>query len=73
MILFSTVIQVFLSRHSFLPLLQDNNHDNSKGCGEMDRLNLLIHNLDLSYRLEWSGERQVKLSRHGHQLGIFQL
>lgn len=50
---------------------KDNN--NNKASGEMDRLNLLIHNLDLSYRLEWAGERKVKLKHHGHELGIFQL
>lgn len=44
-----------------------------KTLGEMDRLKLLIHNLDLSYRLEWVGQRKVKLSQHSHELGTFQL
>ncbi|KAL3742997.1 hypothetical protein ACJRO7_018322 [Eucalyptus globulus] len=43
-----------------------------KGAGE-DSLNILIHNLDLSYRLEWADERKVILSRHGHELGTFPL
>ncbi|KAK6137386.1 hypothetical protein DH2020_028858 [Rehmannia glutinosa] len=41
---------------------------NNKASTEMDRLKLLIHNLDLSYRLEWVGERKVKLSQHSHEL-----
>lgn len=45
----------------------------SKASTEMDRLKLLLHNLDLSYRLEWVGERNVKLTQHGRELGIFQL
>lgn len=39
----------------------------------MDRLRQLIHNLDLSYRLEWVNERKVLLERNGHELGTFQL
>ncbi|XP_022737520.1 uncharacterized protein LOC111290469 [Durio zibethinus] len=38
-----------------------------------DRLKLLIHNLDLSYRLEWIGERKVLLTRHGLEIGSFPL
>ncbi|KAL2547655.1 Transducin/WD40 repeat-like superfamily protein [Forsythia ovata] len=57
--------------------LGNDRHANSPGNGqdssEMDRLVLLIHNLDLSYRLEWVGERKVKLTQHGHELGTFQL
>lgn len=45
----------------------------SKPSNEIDRLKLLVHNLDLSYRLEWAGERKVKLTQHGRELGIFQL
>nr|GMC98056.1 WD repeat-containing protein 7 [Ipomoea batatas] len=45
----------------------------SKASTEMDRLKLLLHNLDLSYRLEWVGERNVKLTQHGRELGVFQL
>ncbi|XP_023752745.1 uncharacterized protein LOC111901109 isoform X1 [Lactuca sativa] len=47
--------------------------DNSKDLSEMDRLKNLLHNLDLSYRLEWSSGRQVLLKRHGQELGTFQL
>lgn len=46
---------------------------NKKGSSEMDRLKVLVQNLDLSYRLEWVGERRVKLSQHSNELGIFQL
>ncbi|XP_030453867.2 uncharacterized protein LOC115675382 isoform X1 [Syzygium oleosum] len=42
-------------------------------CAGEDSLNILIHNLDLSYRLEWAGERKVLLTRHGHELGTFPL
>ncbi|VFQ68018.1 unnamed protein product [Cuscuta campestris] len=45
----------------------------SEPSNEIDRLKLLVHNLDLSYRLEWAGERKVKLTQHGRGLGIFQL
>lgn len=38
-----------------------------------DSLKLLVHNLDLSYRLEWVGERKVLLLWHGRELGSFQL
>ncbi|CAH9124813.1 unnamed protein product [Cuscuta epithymum] len=52
-------------------------HNTSKesfeASNEMDKLKLLIHNIDLSYRLEWAGERKVKLTHHGRELGIFQL
>lgn len=47
--------------------------DNTRSCNEADSLKLLIHNLDLSYRLEWVGERKVLLTRHGQELGTFQL
>ncbi|KAL6501729.1 hypothetical protein OROGR_026862 [Orobanche gracilis] len=50
-----------------------NSPGNTKAPTEMDRLKLLIHNLDLSYRLEWVGDRKVKLSQHSHELGTFQL
>ncbi|KAL6502370.1 hypothetical protein OROHE_024648 [Orobanche hederae] len=50
-----------------------NSPGNNKAPTEMDRLKLLIHNLDLSYRLEWVGDRKVKLSQHSHELGTFQL
>ncbi|KAJ6388600.1 hypothetical protein OIU77_027041 [Salix suchowensis] len=38
-----------------------------------DSLKMLIHNLDLSYRLQWVSERKVLLSRHGQELGTFPL
>ncbi|KAK4262814.1 hypothetical protein QN277_028322 [Acacia crassicarpa] len=47
--------------------------ENSKDPGHGDSLKQLLHNLDLSYRLEWVGDRKVRLSRHGHELGSFQL
>ncbi|KAL5718665.1 hypothetical protein ACHQM5_011544 [Ranunculus cassubicifolius] len=34
---------------------------------------LLLYNLDLSYRLEWVGDRKVQLTRFGNDLGTFQL
>lgn len=46
---------------------------NKKGSSEMDKLKVLVQSLDLSYGLEWVGERKVKLSQHSHDLGIFQL
>ncbi|KAJ3686222.1 hypothetical protein LUZ61_015386 [Rhynchospora tenuis] len=47
----------------------------AKACelSEADHMRLLIHNLDLSYRLQWVGVRAVKLTRHGQDLGTFQL
>lgn len=45
----------------------------NKALVEMDRLKLLVQNLDLSYRLEWVSERTVKLSQHSNDLGTFQL
>ncbi|KAJ6962346.1 hypothetical protein NC652_001107 [Populus alba x Populus x berolinensis] len=38
-----------------------------------DNLKFLMHNLDLSYQLQWVGERKVLLSRHGLELGAFPL
>lgn len=52
---------------------QANSQENKRDLSEMDRLKLLLHNLDLSYRLEWAGDRKVRLTRHGHELGTFQL
>ncbi|KAL8064093.1 hypothetical protein ABFS82_01G068400 [Erythranthe guttata] len=50
---------------------QVNSPGSSKGWTEMDRLKLLIHNLDLSYKLEWVGERKVKLLQHSNDLGTY--
>nr|XP_011463926.1 PREDICTED: uncharacterized protein LOC101292709 [Fragaria vesca subsp. vesca] len=52
---------------------QANIQENAKGLSQADNLKLLIHNLELSYQLEWVGERKVRLTRHGHELGTFQL
>ncbi|PQP96771.1 uncharacterized protein Pyn_39842 [Prunus yedoensis var. nudiflora] len=52
---------------------QINIQEGTKGLSQADNLKLLIHNLDLSYRLEWVGERKVLLTRHGHELGTFLL
>ncbi|CAK9141951.1 unnamed protein product [Ilex paraguariensis] len=52
---------------------QSSSQENTGGLSDTDRLKLLIHNLDLSYRLEWVGERKVQLTRHGHELGTFLL
>ncbi|ONI07220.1 hypothetical protein PRUPE_5G106900 [Prunus persica] len=52
---------------------QVNVQEGTKGLSQADNLKLLIHNLDLSYRLEWVGERKVLLTRHGHELGTFPL
>ncbi|KAJ4949954.1 hypothetical protein NE237_026786 [Protea cynaroides] len=53
--------------------MQVNSLEKARGSNDVDRLKLLIHNLDLSYRLEWMGERKVQLARHGQELGCFQL
>ena len=45
----------------------------SKELDEADNLKLLLHNLDLSYRLQWVGGKAIKLTRHGQELGTFQL
>ncbi|XP_073051979.1 uncharacterized protein [Primulina eburnea] len=52
---------------------ETNSPGSNKSSSEVDRLKLLVHNLDLSYRLEWVGERKVKLTQHSHELGMFQL
>ncbi|KAK9668081.1 hypothetical protein RND81_13G033800 [Saponaria officinalis] len=48
------------------PTSQDNTHSSN-----MDTLNRLLYNLDLSYRLEWDGNRKVRLMRHGHEIDTF--
>ncbi|KAH6761030.1 Transducin/WD40 repeat-like superfamily protein [Perilla frutescens var. frutescens] len=52
---------------------QTNSPGNNKAMDEMSRLKHLVQNLDLSYRLEWVGERTVKLSQHSNDIGTFQL
>ncbi|RCV21759.1 hypothetical protein SETIT_4G163400v2 [Setaria italica] len=44
-----------------------------KELDEADNLKLLLHNLDLSYRLYWVGGKTIKLTRHIQELGTFQL
>ncbi|CAN6579041.1 unnamed protein product [Malus baccata var. baccata] len=50
-----------------------NIQESAKGLSQADNMKLLIHNLDLSYRLEWVGARKVLLTRHGHELASFPL
>ncbi|KAF9602575.1 hypothetical protein IFM89_029874 [Coptis chinensis] len=52
---------------------QVNSEENSKGSSDINSPRLLIYNLDLSYHLEWVGERKVSLTRRGYELGTFQL
>ncbi|XP_062146298.1 uncharacterized protein LOC133854226 isoform X2 [Alnus glutinosa] len=52
---------------------QVNSQENASSLSHADSLKLLIHNLDLSYRIEWAGERKVLLTRHSHEMGTFQL
>lgn len=52
---------------------QVNSQENASILNHADSLKLVIHNLDLSYRLEWVVERKVLLTSHGHELGTFQL
>jgi hypothetical protein len=47
--------------------------EKAMSLSEVERIKSLIHNLDLSYRLEWVSERKVQLKQHGRELGIFQL
>lgn len=48
-----------------------NSPESAKSLSYADRLEHLIHNLDLSYRLQWIGERKVLLTRHGLEIGSF--
>ncbi|XP_020583886.1 uncharacterized protein LOC110026981 [Phalaenopsis equestris] len=50
-----------------------NSEEKSEELDEADRIRLLLHNLDLSYRLQWVGGRTVLLTRHGQELGTFPL
>lgn len=52
---------------------QLNFEDNARDSNHGDSPKHLLHNLDLSYRLEWVEGRKVLLTRHGHELGNFQL
>lgn len=66
------------SRSSIMASILDtekqlNLQNNAKDSNHVDSLKQLLHNLDLSYRLEWVAERKVLLTRHGNELGTFQL
>lgn len=50
-----------------------NSQENTNASNEMDRFKQLLHNIDLSYRIEWVGQRKIKLTQHGRDLGTFQL
>ncbi|XP_065858369.1 uncharacterized protein [Euphorbia lathyris] len=50
-----------------------NLQENARGSSCPDNLKTLLQNLDLSYRLEWVGDRKVLLSSHGMELGTFPL
>uniref|UniRef100_A0A7N1A0C9 Uncharacterized protein n=1 Tax=Kalanchoe fedtschenkoi TaxID=63787 RepID=A0A7N1A0C9_KALFE len=52
---------------------QSSSEENSRGFGDTDSIKLLIHNIDLSYRIVWVGERAISLTRHLQELGTFQL
>ncbi|KAK6947844.1 hypothetical protein RJ641_001317 [Dillenia turbinata] len=43
------------------------------GAGNADSHKVLVHNLDLSYRLEWVGIRKLLLKRQGQELGSFRV
>uniref|UniRef100_A0A0D9WQN8 Uncharacterized protein n=1 Tax=Leersia perrieri TaxID=77586 RepID=A0A0D9WQN8_9ORYZ len=57
-------------------ILGHDKHPNSetkvRELDEADNLKLLLHNLDLSYRLQWVGGKTIKLTRHGQELGTQQ-
>ncbi|XVF52982.1 hypothetical protein PTKIN_Ptkin05aG0061600 [Pterospermum kingtungense] len=50
-----------------------NTQETPRSMNYADRSKHLIHNLDLSYRLEWIGERKILLARHGLEIGNFPL
>ncbi|CAN4077648.1 unnamed protein product [Withania somnifera] len=50
-----------------------NSQENTNASNEMDRFKQLLHNIDLSYRIEWVGQRKIRLTQHGRDLGTFQL
>ncbi|TMW88317.1 hypothetical protein EJD97_018710 [Solanum chilense] len=50
-----------------------NSQENTNASNESDRLKQLLHNIDLSYRLEWVGQKKIKLTQHGRDLGTYQL
>ncbi|KAF0902107.1 hypothetical protein E2562_012875 [Oryza meyeriana var. granulata] len=58
-------------------ILGHDKHQNSetktRELDEADNLKLLLHNIDLSYRLQWVGGKTIKLTRHGQELGVTRL
>lgn len=58
-----------ISRHDS----QANTEEKPKVSSGATSPRLLVYNLDLSYHLEWAGQKKVVLTRHGHELGTFQL
>ncbi|KAI4972036.1 hypothetical protein ZWY2020_002961 [Hordeum vulgare] len=45
-----------------------NSESKTRELDEADNLKLLLHNLDLSYRLHWVGGKTIKLTRHDQDL-----
>ncbi|KAL6876322.1 hypothetical protein ACP4OV_012894 [Aristida adscensionis] len=45
-----------------------NSETKTKELDGADNLKLLLHNLDLSYRLHWVGAKTIRLTRHGQEL-----
>lgn len=52
---------------------RQNSETKTRELDEADNLKLLLHNLDLSYHLHWVGGKTIILTRHGQELGTFQL
>ena len=66
------------SRSSIIANILENDRklsvlDNARDSNHGDSMKQLLHNLDLTYRLEWVGDRKILLTRHGQELGTFQL
>lgn len=49
---------------------QENSQEHIRSS-DGESVSILLYNLDLSYKLEWVGDRKVVLTRHGHELGTF--
>lgn len=52
---------------------RSNSQESPRESDNAENLKILLHNLDLSYRLQWVGGRSVQLTRHGQDLGTFPL
>ncbi|KAK9088087.1 hypothetical protein Syun_030481 [Stephania yunnanensis] len=50
-----------------------NTEEKERSLCEVENMKLLIYSLDLSYQLEWAGDRKVVLKHHGLELGTCQL